>query len=89
MIEIRNRPVPFGLRARPERSVSEIGAKITGLVGPNGAGKTTLLNAMSGFVKCAAGTVMVDGVDLLELPRTGAPHSACAAPFRPSRWSKI
>ena len=67
MIEIRNLTVAFGgVRGLNDLS-ADIGAKITGLVGPNGAGKTTLLNAMSGFVKCAAGTVMVDGVDLLRI----------------------
>ena len=67
MIEIRNLTVAFGgVRGLNDLS-ADIGAKITGLVGPNGAGKTTLLNAMSGFVKCAAGTVIVDGVDLLRI----------------------
>ena len=67
MIEIRNLTVAFGgVRGLNDLS-ADIGAKITGLVGPNGAGKTTLLNAMSGFVKCASGTVIVDGVDLLRI----------------------
>ena len=62
VIEIRNLTVAFGgVRGLNDLS-AVIGARITGLVGPNGAGKTTLLNAMSGFVKCQAGTVVVDGV---------------------------
>ena len=61
VIEIRNLTVAFGgVRGLNDLS-ADIGAKITGLVGPNGAGKTTLLNVMSGFVKCSAGTVTVDG----------------------------
>jgi len=67
MIQIRNLAVTFGgVRALSDLS-ADIGARITGLVGPNGAGKTTLLNVMSGFVKCAAGTVTVDGTDLLRI----------------------
>jgi ABC-type branched-subunit amino acid transport system ATPase component len=67
VIEIRNLTVAFGgVRGLNDLS-ADIGAKITGLVGPNGAGKTTLLNAMSGFVKCASGSVVVDGVDLMRI----------------------
>ncbi len=67
MIEIRNLTVAFGGVRGLNDLTADIGAKITGLVGPNGAGKTTLLNVMSGFVKCSAGTVMVDGEDLLRI----------------------
>jgi ABC-type branched-subunit amino acid transport system ATPase component len=67
VIEIRNLTVAFGgVRGLNDLS-ADIGAKITGLVGPNGAGKTTLLNVMSGFVKCTAGTVVLDGTDLLRI----------------------
>jgi ABC-type branched-subunit amino acid transport system ATPase component len=67
VIQIHNLAVAFGgVRAVNDLS-ADIVARITGLVGPNGAGKTTLLNVMSGFVKCAAGTVTVDGIDLLRI----------------------
>jgi branched-chain amino acid transport system ATP-binding protein len=67
VIEIRDLSVMFGgVRGLNDLS-ADIGARITGLVGPNGAGKTTLLNVMSGFVKCMAGTITVDGVDLLRI----------------------
>ena len=67
MIEIRNLTVEFGGVRGLNDLTADIGAKITGLVGPNGAGKTTLLNVMSGFVKRSAGTVTVDGADLLRI----------------------
>jgi branched-chain amino acid transport system ATP-binding protein len=68
VIEIRNLTVEFGgVRGLNDLS-ADVGAKITGLVGPNGAGKTTLLNVMSGFVRRTAGTVMMDGQDLLRVP---------------------
>ncbi|MGO9047028.1 MAG: ABC transporter ATP-binding protein [Xanthobacteraceae bacterium] len=67
MIDIRNLTVQFGGVRGLNDLTADIGAKITGLVGPNGAGKTTLLNVMSGFVRCSAGTVMMDGQDLLRI----------------------
>jgi sulfate-transporting ATPase len=34
---------------------------VVGLIGPNGAGKTTFIDAVTGFVKPAAGNVLLDG----------------------------
>jgi ABC-2 type transport system ATP-binding protein len=45
--------------------------EIFGLLGPNGAGKTSTLSALSaieGLVKPAAGTVLVDGIDIRHDP---------------------
>jgi len=44
--------------------------EILGLIGPNGAGKTTLVNALSGFQKPSAGTVLMNGRDVTGL----SPH---------------
>jgi ABC-type branched-subunit amino acid transport system ATPase component/ABC-type branched-subunit amino acid transport system permease subunit len=38
--------------------------QIVGLMGPNGAGKTTFIDAVSGFVRPAAGSIRLDGEDL-------------------------
>lgn len=35
--------------------------EIHALIGPNGAGKTTVVNALSGFVRTAAGQIWIDG----------------------------
>jgi ABC-type branched-subunit amino acid transport system ATPase component len=68
MIEIENLTVKFGgVKSLNELTVSSA-SPITGLIGPNGAGKTTLLNVMSGFVKPSAGSVRIDGDDVLRLP---------------------
>ncbi len=37
---------------------------IHGLIGPNGAGKTTVLNALTGFVRPAAGRLRFDGAEI-------------------------
>ena len=42
--------------------------EIVGLLGPNGAGKTTTFYMIIGFVRPNAGTVMIDGSDLTQLP---------------------
>jgi len=68
VIEIRSLTVEFGGVRGLNDLTADIGARITGLVGPNGAGKTTLLNVMSGFVKRSAGSVTVDGENLLRIP---------------------
>jgi len=39
--------------------------EIVGLLGPNGAGKTTTVNMLLGVLEPSAGSVRIDGVDLL------------------------
>lgn len=38
--------------------------EILGLIGPNGAGKTTLVNALTGFQRPTAGTILLDGDEI-------------------------
>jgi branched-chain amino acid transport system ATP-binding protein len=45
------------------------------IVGPNGAGKTTLINALAGLHRIDAGSVRMDGRDLVQLAR----HRFCEA----------
>ena len=45
----------------------EVGAgEIVGLIGPNGAGKTTTLRTLAGILRPTAGTVRIDGHDIVE-----------------------
>ena len=46
-------------------SVSVDKGEIACIVGSNGAGKTTLLNAISGIVKATAGSIKLDGQELV------------------------
>ena len=39
--------------------------EILALLGPNGAGKTTLISIVCGIVTASAGTVAVDGFDIV------------------------
>ena len=43
--------------------------EIVGLLGPNGAGKSTTMNIITGFIEQTAGTVTIDGYDMLKKPK--------------------
>ena len=61
---------------RPERvhAVVDVGfdapnGAITGLLGPNGAGKTTTLRMLAALIAPDAGSMRVDGIDVVAQPR--------------------
>jgi sodium transport system ATP-binding protein len=66
MIEVSGLQKDFG-RIRAVRGVDFTApdGRITGLLGPNGAGKSTTLRIISTVLKPGAGTVKVDGMDVL------------------------
>lgn len=69
LLEVKGVVKSFGqLRALDGVEMVVCRGKVTGLVGPNGSGKTTLFNAVSGFLKPDAGSVIFDGHNV-----TGAP----------------
>jgi ABC-type Fe3+/spermidine/putrescine transport system ATPase subunit len=52
-------------------------SEIVALLGPSGSGKTTLLAAIAGIVKPQGGEILVDGRNLLDLPRKHADSAWC------------
>ncbi|MGR8981268.1 MAG: ATP-binding cassette domain-containing protein [Gammaproteobacteria bacterium] len=44
--------------------------EVLGFLGPNGAGKTTTMQMLSGNLAASAGTITVNGVDILEQPKS-------------------
>ena len=47
---------------------------VYGLLGPNGAGKSTTMNMITGYLAPTAGTVKVDGFDIVKEPEKAKEH---------------
>ncbi|MEW6307587.1 MAG: ABC transporter ATP-binding protein [Bacillota bacterium] len=57
-----------GVRAVDDLTLAVPAGEIFGFLGPNGAGKTTTIKLVVGLLKPDAGTITVDGVDVLKEP---------------------
>ncbi len=57
-----------GVRALDNVSLSVEEGEILGVIGPNGSGKTTLFNIVSGLDRADAGTVVLSGKPITNLP---------------------
>jgi ABC-2 type transport system ATP-binding protein len=57
-----------GVRANDDVSLSVAAGEVVGLLGHNGAGKTTLLNQVIGLTRPTAGSIRIDGVDVVADP---------------------
>ncbi len=64
LASIQNLTVRYGRRTAVSGLTVEIPEGCVGLLGPNGAGKTTLLKTLLGFLKPAAGSGTVLGLDV-------------------------
>jgi branched-chain amino acid transport system ATP-binding protein len=68
MLKITNLSVHYGrVRAVQDLSLEVNEGELVGLVGHNGAGKTTTLMAITGVIKPASGTIVLDGRALVGL----------------------
>jgi sodium transport system ATP-binding protein len=73
MIEVNNLHKSFTdkkktVKALDGMSFTAKDGEITGILGPNGAGKTTCLRTLYGLLQADEGSVMVDGINVLEDP---------------------
>ncbi len=69
MIAINGLRKHFGhVEAVRNVSLGAADGTVTGLLGPNGAGKTTTLRMLSGLMPPDAGTILVDGADVVADP---------------------
>ncbi|MFT5759240.1 MAG: sodium transport system ATP-binding protein [Alteromonadaceae bacterium] len=73
MIEVNNLHKSFKVgkstvKALDGLSFTAKDGEITGILGPNGAGKTTCLRTLYGLLKADEGSVMVDGINVLQDP---------------------
>lgn len=69
MIDVRDYSKLYGtFRAVHDLSFTVKAGEVLGLVGPNGAGKTSTLRALAGILQPSAGTITIDGIDLVRQP---------------------
>ena len=71
-----------GLRALDGVSLAVRAGELVGLVGPNGSGKTTLVNLMAGVYRPSAGTILVDGHNVGQLPPHRIAHVGVARTYQ-------
>ena len=69
MLEIKDLYVRYGMIEAIKGICFEVrDGEIVTLIGSNGAGKTTTMHAISGLLKPASGSIMLDGVELTKTP---------------------
>jgi ABC-type branched-subunit amino acid transport system ATPase component len=69
VLEVKNVGKSFGgVTAVKDVSLQLREGEALGLIGPNGAGKTTLFDLISGYQIPDGGSIVLDGVDITQLP---------------------
>jgi branched-chain amino acid transport system ATP-binding protein len=69
MLELRSVDAGYGtFQALFGVSLEVKAGEAVGVIGPNGAGKTTLMRVISGLIRPRAGTISMEGVDVLKTP---------------------
>jgi branched-chain amino acid transport system permease protein len=71
-----------GVRALDGVSLTVHEGELIGLVGPNGSGKTTLVNLLSGLFRPTGGSIVVGGVDIVQLPPHQIAHVGVARTYQ-------
>ena len=76
LLDVKGIAIAFGgLKAVQNFNLEIPNGTLHGLIGPNGAGKTTVFNLLTGVYRPDAGTIHLDGSDLLGLK----PHQIAKA----------
>jgi branched-chain amino acid transport system ATP-binding protein len=82
------RVVYGGLRAVDGLALRIPSNVVHGLIGPNGAGKSTAVNAISGVLRPQAGSVRLNGTELVGLPAVQVLQQGLARTFQQAQlWS--
>ena len=69
MIKIDHLVKNYGKNCAVDDISFEIGkGEIVGFLGQNGAGKSTTMNVLTGYLSSTSGSVLVDGIDVLDDP---------------------
>ena len=91
MVEARGLVIEFGgVRAVDGASFVLERGSISGLIGPNGAGKTTIFNLLTGYLRPSAGTVLLEGRDIVGLPPYRIASMGMARSFQDVRvWKQM
>jgi len=67
MIEVKGLTKKYGnLVAADNLSFTVNKGEILGFLGPNGAGKSTTMKMMTGYMPSTEGTVVIDGLDIID-----------------------
>jgi ABC-2 type transport system ATP-binding protein len=68
-LQIRNLTKVYGQQSAVNGISFQVGmGEIVGFLGPNGAGKSTTMKISTGYLPPTSGTVLVDGMDVLDNP---------------------
>lgn len=71
MIELRNVSLSYGgKQILKSISLTIPDGRITAILGPSGSGKSTILKLMIGLIRPEDGEILVDGVDVVQLPES-------------------
>ncbi len=69
MIQVKNLTKRYGQHlAVDQLNFTVDKGEILGFLGPNGAGKSTTMNIITGYISATEGSVLVDGMDVLDQP---------------------
>ena len=71
-----------GLAVIENLSLSVRRGTCTGLIGPNGAGKTTVFNLITGVYPIDEGRILIDDVDIAQIPSRRRIHHGVARNFQ-------